>query len=569
MHYSVTIQSEAYRFKNGTTAANTAFVTFYNDEGKPREVKKYGYLDKEALRSLKEDFSSFQFKELYIKDFSIARYKELLEWDEHKTVHSFHAERCFFDGDVDFSETTFGKAGFSLAHSTFGNGLINFQKTVFLSETVYLSGITFGNGDKLFTSARFSGKTVNFFSTNFGDGDVNFKCSSFANAHLNFSGAIFGKGDLDFDFSTFGGGGVDFSGVSFGHGQVSFRNCYFNHGDVLFFGSSFGEGKFTCSDAVFGDGNIDFSFCKFEKCIIHFKYATLGLGKFNMSNIQLVEGYILFKAVVFKGKVINFSESTIDQLMFVNGCFTEHVNMSLKQCKSLTVENCIIEKTFDLIASSKREVNIECLNIVNTKNLGQIYLDWNMNDVKHMIYSQGKETTYMDKANQFRLLKENFHDIGHYNDEDYAYVEFKRCSSFSELKGEDLLHNKHKKITMVGRYVVFPLKWFVLDFVGNYATNPFRILGTMFMTVIFFTVLYTMPFITLRGGKEFSDTITNPILNMFARALYHSIETIFTIGYGDVSPGNIFAMLLSGLEGFSGMFLMAYFTVAFVRKILR
>lgn len=568
MQYEVSILAEIYEFKYGITAQNTAIVTFYNGEGKQVEVK-YGYFDIDALFAMKETGIPFQFKELYIKDFSIAAYHDLLDWDDHKTIRSFTAERCFFDGNVDFSETTFGKGGFSLAHSTFGNGLINFQKTVFLSETVHLSGIQFGDGDKLFTSTRFSGKNINFFSSNFGDGNVNFKCSSFANAHVNFSGAIFGKGDLDFDFSTFGGGGIDFSGVDFGCGQVSFRNCYFNHGDALFFGSRFGEGKFTCSDAVFGDGNIDFSFCRFEKCIVHFKYAILGIGKFNMSNMHLTDGYILFKAVEFKGKVINFSGSIIDQLMFVNGFFTEHVNMSVKECKQLTVENCIIEKTFDLIASSKRMVTIDCLNILNTKNLGQIYLDWGMNDVKSMIYAQERSTTYMDKANQFRLLKENFHDIGHYNDEDDAYVEFKRCSSFSELKGEDLLHKKHKKTTMLGRYISFPLKWFILDFVGNYATNPFRILGTMMMTVILFTVLYTLPFVTIHGGKTFSQTISNPMVNTYANALYFSIETIFTIGYGDVSPGNIYAMLLSGLEGFSGMFLMSYFTVAFVRKILR
>ncbi len=569
MHYKVVFQEEIYHFKNGHKSQNTAVITFYTEEGHLLEVKKYGYLDKSALLAQKGTSNSIQLKELYFKDFSIEAYRELFEWDDHKTIHSFYGEKCFFDGDVDFSEITFGKGGFSLAHSTFGNGLANFQKTVFLSDTVHLSGIQFGTGDKLFTSSKFTGKTVNFFSTQFGNGNVNFKCSSFVNARVNFSGAIFDQGDVDFDFSTFGGGGVDFSGASFGQGEVSFRNCHFNHGDVLFFGSSFGEGKFTCSDAVFGDGNVDFSFCTFKKCNIHFKYATLGLGKFNMSNIHATEGHILFKAVEFKGKVINFSESIVDQLMFVNGFFTEHVNMSLKDCKKLTVENCIIEKTFDLISSSRRNVNIECFNLINSKNLGQFYLDWHMNDVKGMIYSQEKTTNYMDKANQFRLLKENFHAIGHYNDEDYAYVEFKRCSSYSELRGEDLLHRKHKKIILLGRYIIFPLKWFVLDFVGNYATNPFRILGMMLTTILFFTAIYAMPFVTLSGGKEFSEGITHPIVNSYLRALYHSIATIFTIGYGDISPGNMPAMLLSGLEGFSGLFLMSYFTVAFVRKILR
>jgi hypothetical protein len=51
-------------------------------------------------------------------------------------------------------------------------------------------------------------------------------------------------------------------------------------------------------------------------------------------------------------------------------------------------------------------------------------------------------------------------------------------------------------------------------------------------------------------------------------AFYHSAITFFTIGYGDYSPWGA-ARIVACLEGFIGVFLMAYFTVAFVRKILR
>ncbi|PKM94348.1 MAG: hypothetical protein CVU84_09750 [Firmicutes bacterium HGW-Firmicutes-1] len=569
MKYSVAFEPIPFELKNGVKTQETVIITFFDDKGLQTEIKEYGYLDNHALRDLKMASPSFQLKELYFKDFSIQDNHDIYEWDDNKTVHSFHAEKCFFDGDVNFSGVTFGKGGFSLAHSCFGNGTIDFHKTVFLSDTVQLSGIKFGTGEKIFTSTKFNGKIINFFSTDFGNGDVNFKCSSLINAHLNFSGAIFGDGDVDFDFTTFGVGGVDFSGVNFGKGQISFRNAQFNNGDVMFFGSSFGAGKVTFSDAVFGNGNVDYSFCKFEKCIVHFKYAKLGIGKFNMSNINLIDGYILFKSVRFKSRSIYFSESIIDKLIFLNSLFIEHAEMSLEQCHELVVENCIIEKTFDLIATSKKKVNIDCLNLINTKNLGQIYIDWGTNDVKKAIYSQGISTTYREKADQFRLLKENFHKIGHYDDEDYSYVEYKRCMSMSELNGEDLFNHKYKKIIIINRRIVYPFKWFVLDFVGNYATNPFRILSSMFMTAIIFTILYTLPFIQLNGDKGYAKALNNPLLDLYSNALYHSVATLFTIGYGDVNPGNIYAMILSGLEGFTGLFLMSYFTVAFVRKILR
>ena len=51
-------------------------------------------------------------------------------------------------------------------------------------------------------------------------------------------------------------------------------------------------------------------------------------------------------------------------------------------------------------------------------------------------------------------------------------------------------------------------------------------------------------------------------------ALYFSVVTLATIGYGDFAPDG-FARIIAGTEGFMGVFMMSYFTVAFVRKILR
>jgi hypothetical protein len=54
----------------------------------------------------------------------------------------------------------------------------------------------------------------------------------------------------------------------------------------------------------------------------------------------------------------------------------------------------------------------------------------------------------------------------------------------------------------------------------------------------------------------------------FGNSLYYSAITFLTIGYGDYFADG-FLKIVAGCEGFSGIFLMSYFTVAFVRKILR
>ncbi|HUW04934.1 MAG TPA: ion channel, partial [Williamwhitmania sp.] len=77
-----------------------------------------------------------------------------------------------------------------------------------------------------------------------------------------------------------------------------------------------------------------------------------------------------------------------------------------------------------------------------------------------------------------------------------------------------------------------------------------------------------MFFITVGEGNINPSGIHPDTLTVFERSLYHSAITFFTIGYGDFYPSGPLR-IVCGVEGFVGVFLMAYFTVAFVRKILR
>jgi len=53
------------------------------------------------------------------------------------------------------------------------------------------------------------------------------------------------------------------------------------------------------------------------------------------------------------------------------------------------------------------------------------------------------------------------------------------------------------------------------------------------------------------------------------QSVYFSAITFLTVGYGDIAPNNEFVALLAGAEGFIGLFMMSYFTVAVVRRLLR
>jgi len=91
----------------------------------------------------------------------------------------------------------------------------------------------------------------------------------------------------------------------------------------------------------------------------------------------------------------------------------------------------------------------------------------------------------------------------------------------------------------------------------------------MFITTFNFGLLYTIfPNLLNTDSCEITK-LDSDILNRFITGMYHSIVTFLTIGYGDIQPKSFLGVILSGTEGFLGLFLMAYFTIAFSRKVLR
>jgi len=248
--------------------------------------------------------------------------------------------------------------------------------------------------------------------------------------------------------------------------------------------------------------------------------------------------------------------------------FLGHVYFMNSTCKALILTDCIIEKTFDLSNTQFDE-----LSLMNLKILGFIHLEWNENirySINKYVMIKSNEvvvslTPYMDKAKQFRFLKENFRRIGQYDDEDKAYVEFKRYEAKSKFKCEE----ETRLFNKIFNKLFFPFKWLIADFIGEYGTNPMRILASLVLSIIFFGAVY---YLCGAGIENFG--IGLGILQKIGTSLYYSAITSFTVGYGDISPTKFGAHqglveALSCFEAFFGLFLMAYFTVAFSRKVLR
>ena len=95
----------------------------------------------------------------------------------------------------------------------------------------------------------------------------------------------------------------------------------------------------------------------------------------------------------------------------------------------------------------------------------------------------------MKKQNNFGCLKEEFRDTGRYIDEDKAYVYFKRYElkdQFEQAKSKGLLN------TILFLFQIFLFQRVVFDWIGLYATNPFRVLFSIVIVNFIFSGIYSL-----------------------------------------------------------------------------
>jgi hypothetical protein len=480
---------------------------------------------------------------------------------EHASVEFRNVE--FTGGNISFSYTNFGKGPVSFKISRFGAGKTDFSHAIFGTLENSFEKADFNSGDLSFRSAVFNDGKVNFIScifgqgeksfvgTKFGNGDVLFKNSKFSGGKVRFRMAEFGNGQIDFHFSEFEegdflfdsvniqNGDLDFRAVNFGRGKVRFKNLMVGDGNIIFENSQL-QGDFIISDTVFGKGEFNFEDAVFDSADLIVRNVDFGTGK------------VSFKSGSFKS--ISLSSSQLDN----------YFDLRVKFCGFLDLSDTVIKDILN-IDSQEFSCNIKKINLAGMRLLGRIYLDWRRLPVKQIICRQNAD--YAVKAEQFRILKENYNVTGQYDYEDEAYVQFKRAESKALLQSNLFEAPIHIKIWA---YLKYGFKWLIFDKMGKYATDPLRVLLTMAVTYLLFTAAYL--FVAEFGNIHISSSLFEEgdprILSNIQKAFYHSAITFLTIGYGDYYPEGI-SRWISSFEGFMGLFLMSYFTVAFVRKVLR
>lgn len=576
-NYKVKIKDTPFKTEAGKKCENTAAISFLDENKKEIAYVEIGFVDSEEVYKLIDQEKPINLDECYLENFSLSDYRESrnLEKKSYVKIHGFTAYNAYFDsrvitdfsfaefddeyenfenthflnGAVSFQSAKFNKGGVNFSYSYFNDGNVDFSNVNFGDGEVNFKNSWFGTGHKNFQDTQFSEGNVLFINTEFNKGDVTFVNSVFKSNRVTFKVARFEEGKIGFHFARFhckelifertefGNGKVDFRTTEFGDAKVSFNRAVFGNGEKSFEASQHKGGKITFRKSVWGDGNVSFEQVEFDNTILYLDNADFGKGN------------------------LSFNKSRIKELSLKSCHLDYYVDLRLSKCNFIDLSDTVARDIIDIMPYDF-DLEIKTINFSGMRLIGKIYLDWMSNDVNKLIYSQ-KNTSRREKAEQFRILKENFNNAGQYDDEDRAYIQFKRNES------KAILHEsiKHNKISALWQYPVFGFKMLVFDKMGLYATSPIRVIFSNIIIYFIFSFLFTIiPYFTntslssAHAGQSFWIN--------FWDAVYYTGITYFTVGYGDILPeGPI--RYLADITAFTGVFMMSYFTVAFVRKILR
>jgi len=126
---------------------------------------------------------------------------------------------------------------------------------------------------------------------------------------------------------------------------------------------------------------------------------------------------------------------------------------------------------------------------------------------------------------------------------------FKRCE---RLWPAETIRSFIKDVLRCGALGMSALVW-------GHGERPFRTLFTVAATILFSALLYTMGAF-VRDGVIFTPS--------FWEAVYFSVVTFTTVGYGDITPVSS-ARFIAALEAIGGITFMPLFFVGLSRKYLR
>ena len=165
------------------------------------------------------------------------------------------------------------------------------------------------------------------------------------------------------------------------------------------------------------------------------------------------------------------------------------------------------------------------------------------------------EGEYAKAAKEYGFLRSAFEDINRFDDEDWAYYQFKKM----ERKGRSWSWNPIQ-LLMRGMNYLF------LDIGCGYGTKPFRTLAVIGVMIVSFACVYFLSGLPTPAPDEAIFGFGSQTIERIAYSLHLSLIAFSSYGDLDIhGPMRLLAMV----EYLMGVVFMGLFIVAFSRKVIR
>ena len=218
------------------------------------------------------------------------------------------------------------------------------------------------------------------------------------------------------------------------------------------------------------------------------------------------------------------------------------------------------------------------LNLANLEDANMLGTVFSHTKIEHIQW--GKDVIQERRALQV-YKEENTRENSKENNEALDYFEqaeevYRNLRKLSESRGhfEHAGYFFHKEMVM-RRFQLKPFSFArviskLVDLFCGYGEKPINVIFFSLSVIFFSAILFFI--MGIQNGNELSVISLNKgILEntlIFFNALYFSVVTFTTLGYGDISPIG-FSRAIAATEAFVGSFTLALFVVVFVKKMTR
>lgn len=218
-----------------------------------------------------------------------------------------------------------------------------------------------------------------------------------------------------------------------------------------------------------------------------------------------------------------------------------------------------------LMKANFKYANLHCANLEDCNLLGA-----NFEHAKLEHIQWGEEILQEKQAKLTNDFKEK-NDLYQQAEEIYRHLRI-----VTEDEGLFDLSGRFFRKEMIARRMQLPLYSSArilsktVDLFCGYGEEPLRIIGFTLLTIFIYASVYLFSGLSYGGELvqiNFSESMGQN-LYYFMDALYFSVVTFTTLGYGDITPQG-FSRFLAATEALMGSFTLALFVVVFVKKMIR